>query len=225
MTSFLIKTINREETLGERLKRLRESHNLTLMDLERLTQVPNRYLSYLENGNYNQLPGEVYIKNFLKAYGCVLNVSYSLILDLYLKERGKREAVTKPHFLDRHWSHLSFIPRFFRFRSSIIIILVFILSLSYLLYELNTLFEPPSLLIQSPLDNFMSDQNITKVVGTTVREARVMINGKEVVSDEKGNFKEEVYLKEGLNMIQVSAIKKYSRPQSKMIRVLVKNQK
>jgi len=75
------------ETLGERLKKVREGRGLDLREVEAALNVRGQYLECLEEGNYKDLPGEVYVKNFLKVYGVFLGMEGEEIIEQYEKER------------------------------------------------------------------------------------------------------------------------------------------
>jgi cytoskeleton protein RodZ len=58
--------------LGSKLKREREGRALGLRDVSRVTKIPERSLTRLEEGKWEELPGEVFIRGFLRSYArCV----------------------------------------------------------------------------------------------------------------------------------------------------------
>ncbi len=60
--------------LGEYLKQMRESRGVSLEEVARATKVNIRYLSALEEGQYDLLPPDVYVRGFLRAYAEYLGI-------------------------------------------------------------------------------------------------------------------------------------------------------
>lgn len=87
MTSFIRRRILTSETLGERLKKIREGQGFSLGEAEVGTNIKASYLECLEDGNYSGLPGEVYTRNFLRVYGGFLGLDGQKIVEQYEKER------------------------------------------------------------------------------------------------------------------------------------------
>lgn len=75
------------ETLGERLKKIREGRGLDYGKVETETSIRTDYLKCLEDGDYASLPGEIYAKNFLKVYGGFLGLDEEAIIEQYENER------------------------------------------------------------------------------------------------------------------------------------------
>jgi len=60
--------------IGDRLKEARESHNISLDDLQESTKIQKRYLQAIEDGNFNLLPGTFYAKAFIKEYALAVGL-------------------------------------------------------------------------------------------------------------------------------------------------------
>lgn len=54
--------------LGQKLKEAREAKGLSLDQLQEMTKIQKRYLVSIEEGNYSALPGEFYVRGFIKQY-------------------------------------------------------------------------------------------------------------------------------------------------------------
>ncbi len=59
---FTTHRLKTAETMGERLRTAREEANLTLKEVSQSIRVREIYLKLLEEGKYNELPPDVYIK-------------------------------------------------------------------------------------------------------------------------------------------------------------------
>ncbi|MCK5358629.1 MAG: hypothetical protein KAJ48_09560, partial [Elusimicrobiales bacterium] len=100
------------------------------------------------------------------------------------------------------------VPKIIR---NIIIIIVVFICLLYLAYYLNNIISPPELNIFYPDTDITLENNIITIQGRTEIETKLLINGEIVLTDADGFFTQEIKLKKGLNNIQISSQKKYSR--------------
>ena len=66
--------------LGDILRKERERQNLTVKDVERDTSIRGLYISAIENGEYDLLPGEVYLKGFIRSYAEYLKLDGAALL-------------------------------------------------------------------------------------------------------------------------------------------------
>lgn len=76
-------------TLGQYLLNARLVKNIDLRDAAQQTRISIQYLKALENEDFSKLPGEVFVKGFLKSYGRFLNLDESEVM--------KKYAQLKPH--------------------------------------------------------------------------------------------------------------------------------
>ncbi len=203
MTGFLTRKIITIETLGEKLRKVREGKNFSLQETSKKIDIQEKYLSALENGDYNEMPGEAYIKNFLIRYLEFLGLDKNITLGLYEKEKiSSQNKELKPFKKGIVASHV--------FRKIFQFLIVFSL-LAYLGWGVKRIIIPPYLTIASPIDNLITKDNSIKIIGKTEEEASVKINDQLASSNFKGNFEEEIELKPGLNIIKISTSKKHSR--------------
>lgn len=56
------------DSLGARLRRARESRNLTLREISDSTRISRRHLEAIESDDYKQLPGGIFNRSFIKAF-------------------------------------------------------------------------------------------------------------------------------------------------------------
>lgn len=66
--------------VGDRLRQAREAKGLTLEQVEEITRIRRRYIQALEEEDYGQLPGEVFVRGFLRNYATVLGLDAQEIL-------------------------------------------------------------------------------------------------------------------------------------------------
>lgn len=71
------------ETIGHILKTAREKKGLTIQDLEANTHIMARYIEALENEQFDKLPGDIYIKGFIKNISDKLSLNSDEVLETY----------------------------------------------------------------------------------------------------------------------------------------------
>lgn len=60
--------------IGEILKQTREAQGITLNQVSEATKISTRYLRAIENGEYDAIPGDVYLKGFIRNYANILGL-------------------------------------------------------------------------------------------------------------------------------------------------------
>ncbi len=80
------------EKLSEYLKRERELRGISLDEISEGTKISKRLLIYMESGKWDELPGEVFIKGFLKSYAEFIGLTPEEILLRYQEEKSKEES-------------------------------------------------------------------------------------------------------------------------------------
>lgn len=222
MVSFNSKKICAQPTVSEILKSAREKQGLSLKKAADDLGFSPRFLKALEEGNFNFLPGEIYIKNFIKRYAGYLQMNDEELLKKYLESQKlfykRQEPSDKKAFSQKLLCSLIFLRQ--GFVGLVVICLIF-----YLSYEITGIFKSPPLYIESPEEGLITiDPNI-EVKGKTLPEIKVQINGVEVISNEEGEFQEKMGLNSGSNKILVTAVKKHGQATSLLRNVIYKNKK
>ncbi len=75
------------ETVGTFLKRHRESKPMTVAELARMTRIPVHSLEAIEQGRFDDLPGEVFVKGFLRSYASAVGLSANEVVARYTASR------------------------------------------------------------------------------------------------------------------------------------------
>jgi cytoskeletal protein RodZ len=70
-------------TVGDLLRAEREKQNLTVKDIEKATSIRAIYIQAIEDGKYDVLPGEVYLKGFIRNYASFLGLNPQQALEVY----------------------------------------------------------------------------------------------------------------------------------------------
>ena len=73
--------------LGIYVKSKREELGVSYEELYERTRIRTLYLQSIEEGNYDILPGEVYLKGFLRTIARELELDYQHLIELYNADR------------------------------------------------------------------------------------------------------------------------------------------
>lgn len=213
MPSFFKTKKLKTETLGEYLRDTRTSLKLDYPQVQRLTQIPEKYLKALEEGNFNILPADIYVRGFLKSLAAVYKISAEALLEQFGRERGlDRSLKTDP--LAPSVSKKLGISRFVVTPKTFTIVLVAfagLFSLGYLVWQVRSVSAPPPLFIQFPEADVVISARSVLLRGVTEDGARVYINGEEIPIGASGEFREVLSLAEGSNKILIKATNRFGK--------------
>lgn len=62
------------DSVGTKLREARSRRKLTIADVEAATKIRSRYLLAIENDEWDQLPGDIYARAFVRTYGRFLGL-------------------------------------------------------------------------------------------------------------------------------------------------------
>jgi cytoskeletal protein RodZ len=222
MVRFTTKKID-SLTLGERMKKMRNDRRLTLADISKSTKIQAKYLEYLEENEYKKLPADVYVKGFLRSYAIFMSVNEGILIKQYEREKGIQRNLKRIDFDSELKKPISF-SNFVVTPGIILAVVIIVLALSsvfYLYREVNSFVSAPRLVILKPQDGSTLETNMTHVSGVAEKDALIYINDQPVLVNEKGEFGEDVGLKDGLNTITVKARSKFQKEATQSVNVNV----
>lgn len=75
-----------DERVGAYLRRAREAAGISSEDLAREIRIAHEVLQYLENGNYEKLPVDAYVRGYINSICNRLELDRNKVLDWYLQE-------------------------------------------------------------------------------------------------------------------------------------------
>lgn len=70
--------------IGRKLKEARERQGISLVTVTERTKVSLRYLQAIESGAFHVIPGEVYLKGFIRSYARVVGLDGDELLRAHL---------------------------------------------------------------------------------------------------------------------------------------------
>ena len=76
-TTFSARSVSGDRNVGgfgERLRREREMRGIALDEISTATKISNRFLRALEEEKFDQLPGGIFNKGFVRAYAKFLGI-------------------------------------------------------------------------------------------------------------------------------------------------------
>jgi len=221
MKSFIKQRKILDETLSDRLRKKRQEKGIDLHDVSKDLNINIKYLEAIENNRIEDLPPGVYGKSFLKKYAYFLEVSMEDLDDTLNEE----DVVKKKDFKDDLFSKKVPSRRYFlstpKIIKNILIVLVVCFFLVYLGFFINNIISPPKLFISNPKEDLSTHKRFIEISGQTESEVQIYINENLVLVDVGGFFSKKISLKEGLNLVVVTAQKKYSKKNVIVRKILV----
>lgn len=220
--SFTRKPLSVIEPLGAKLRQAREAVGMTQHAVAIQTGIPAKYLDALEGSRYEELPGEVYVKNFLRITSEFFHLSLIRVMELYEQERRvtrRPASPTPPRALSKpRVVNVSKLVRNVGVALGVAVLLL------YLGLKVQTVIKPPVLTVTAPAQDLLTTETTLQVEGVTEPESIVRINGQDVSLGTDGHFSERIDLQPGLNVIKVSAVKERSHEQVVYRQVILEQQ-
>ncbi|RJR31200.1 hypothetical protein C4569_03150 [Candidatus Parcubacteria bacterium] len=219
---FTRKKISNVNSLGQILKNARQLKNTDPKQAAQELKISKKYIEALEQGKYEDLPSKIYSKNYLKSYCFFLGVDFKKCCELFeieflaFQKIGRRETEKKLPMEKTSYRHFLMAPKIIR---GAIIILILIASLGYLAVKVRAIFSPPQLVVTQPGQDIVVSGFQLEVNGKTDPGTLVNINDRQVILDNLGYFSAQITLKKGINIIEITAQKRYSR-QSRVERIV-----
>ncbi|MGD1211581.1 MAG: helix-turn-helix domain-containing protein [Candidatus Acidiferrales bacterium] len=114
---------------GEHLKREREMRGVSLEEVAAATRISTRFLEAIENEQWDQLPGGVFNRGFIRAIARFLGLDEdNLVAEYALETKGAADVRAVPE-------HPGEIPRNWRPAAVAILILILVVVLGWLAYR------------------------------------------------------------------------------------------
>jgi cytoskeletal protein RodZ len=194
------------------LRSAREARGVDLATAERDLRIRARHLAALEEGRYDDLPGDVYAKGFLRSYAAHLGLEPDTMVALYRLETGRARSVpvVARGRSTRPLTHQPFVITTAVVAAAVLTVLVGAL-IAYLAYQLITFARTPELRITDPPGYVLAHAGRTiQLRGLTAPDARVSVSGlaenPTVQADESGAFTLTLRLAPGSNLVTVTAL-------------------
>ena len=215
--------------VGEQLRDARETKGIDIFRAERDTKIRSKYLSALEDGDYTELPGDVYTRGFLRNYASYLGLDADEIEEQWRSQAGApevgRSAIVGPQPLTIRRGIV-----FQRSHAVIGVVLVIILIVaSYFGLQLSRYLAYPTLALDSHITSPVvvsvgSTSYVLKGTATSGTTVLISWNGqdpKPVTTDDSGHWTYQAALQAGSNQFDITAKNLDTGHPSPTIRVIV----
>lgn len=203
------------ETLGEYLQSVREYWGLSVQEVAESVGALERYVFALEQGDFVNLPEQVYVIGILKKIARLYKISDTEIVRQYKRESVVTSALnTSKDGVWRKLIHLPWIPR--KWSLSISVSLFFII-LSVVGYQVVSIAMVPDLELISPKNGSSISSGVVDVQGKATPGSEVMVNNQLVFAGEDGSFTASIGVLPGVQSIMVSARNRFGREKTESV--------
>lgn len=204
------KIASEEEAVAAELSKARTRKKISLDRAAADLKIRPVYLKALEAGDFRKLPPGVYAKNYLKEYAEYLGLDGKELAEACVEQSPGLKKGPAGAFFDRRAIKTKTWEISLALKAAGLG-LIALLCFAYLGYYLYGVISPPFLIVASPPEDFLTADSFVVITGLTEEGANVFINGEAVFTNDAGEFIKEVSLKSGINVIDISARKKYGR--------------
>lgn len=208
---FKIKKIISKNNIGQTLKLARYKTGLSLKLVAKHINLNARYLEMIEKEEWNKLPGEIYAKNFLKKYCDFLESKTNEKIKIDFNKINFSQNIKN---INSEFKKKTFKKDFLNLPKSIKIIFLIIITIITVIYiasQTNQITKAPEIILIYPTQDLTTQNNYLTLTGWTDPETKLKINNSEIFLDENNNFSHNIDLLPGLNLIQITGKKKYSK--------------
>lgn len=199
-------------SVGENLCAWRRSVRLSVEDIASQLNIKSQIITALEAGDYHAFSAYVYaaghlrrmVDHFAIADGDALVSAFRVEWE---EKRGKLNNAT--YALPRSKRERWYITprRLFSILGGVMMILFMWL----LVTQLVGFTAAPSLRIDEPRQNIVTNIPIIRVRGTTEKESQLTVNGREITMNGNGVFDQEIELIAGLNSLHFLAQNRFGK--------------
>jgi len=223
---FFEKKKIRIETLNEYLKAIREHLNLSLEEVAEKAGVKNKFLIYLESGQFTMLPADVYVLGFLRKLAQIYGISPEVLIEQYKKEQGIQAQIAKSSKLSKSGlagllENLIITPKLVSLAVGVAFVAI---SVGYIIWQVLSINKTPALEIFEPKDRQMVAGSMVEIKGKTDPGMVVAVNQQNVFVDTNGNFQTQLGISAGPKEFTITAKNKFDKVVTRTISVVGQSQ-
>lgn len=197
------------KSASEILKKAREDLGFSLEQVAEITKIRPEFLAKIEAGDYQSLPGEAYIKGFLRTFARAVQADEEKVLAFFRREYEENKKGSKR----LTWQPIQ-IKIFNLTPTTFLAVMVSTLILSFLLFlawQYKSFAGVPLLLIYEPTPQQLVTRSFVTVIGKSDPDAKVTINGEEVFLDKSGAFQKTIEVEPGIYQLKIAAVNKLGK--------------
>lgn len=208
---FKERKVKSDQALGDKLEEARKDKSLSLSEVAEKINIQKQYLEYLEKGKYSKLPASVYTLGYLRSYAKFLDLDIDKIIKIYKREQGLERIINSPKkekndFLSSF--PVIITPKMIQISAIVLVVLGIVF---YLWYQVSGLSRPPELEIFDPEQDKTVSEDLVVITGRADLDSVVAINEQPIHIDSQGNFKENISLQKGLNVLTIKASNRFNK--------------
>ena len=201
-------------TVGDRLRDAREAKGVDLFRVERDTKIRSKYLAALEDGEFADLPGDVYARGFLRNYASYLGLDCDEIEEDWRREAGTTTPVRGPSFAGPRPITVNRGIVFQRSHIAIVAVVLIVAIVGvYFGYQVTRFLSYPTVAVVAPdVAHVTVETGVTgyELTGTSTAGATIEISvdgqpAKTTLADETGHWTYPATLHPGANQFDITA--------------------
>jgi len=196
--------------VGEILSGKRKSLGLKLEDVEKETKIRQRYLEAIEKNEFSRISDSTIVKGFIRNYAQALNLSPEYVLAVFRRDFCENE---KGQIIPRGIVEPLDEKRFYWTPKATFILVIFLLLGSFAFFFTRQYLKfssAPPLEVISPKEGQIFKEKL-EVSGRTDKDASVKVDGTLISISENGEFKEEIILPRGENVVTIEAVNRQGK--------------
>lgn len=201
--------MNNVVTVGAMLRRARLGAGISLTEASQSLRIHTKFLKALESGDYPLFSSPVHLKGFLKNYAAYLGLNVPEILAFFRREYPEEEmAMSGGSVKSLRPSVFTITPE--KVVTGVVVILI-LSFLGYLFFQYRTFSGAPTLTISTPAFDLKTTEPTLSAFGRVDKDATFMINGQEISLSEEGEFRAQISLLDGVNILNFTAKNKLGK--------------
>ncbi len=188
-------------TVGEILRRQRESKNIQLTDVEKQIKIRAKFLQAVENNDWNFFSSKIYITGIIKNYANFLELDPKKMLAFFRRDYEKKEDMR----FKRRIASAYLTPET---KKVVIMVLtgIFLIFFAYFGFQIKSYLSPPSVVFMAPKADHFSTETSIDVIGKTDKDAMISIFGDRVFQNKDGIFEYNFPLHDGQNILTIDLV-------------------
>ena len=176
--------------------------------LSDLTDVPQRFISSLVSGDFNDLPSEPYIRGYLFKIAGILDADPNFLWRSFrqsaeIRSSGSGDILPANRFGLKKVSN-----------KKIWILLAALVLVGFLGFRINSILGKPTLDVSLPE---VTVNHVVKVTGQVNPDDTLTLNNEVIYPDKGGRFEKEIQLEPGLNTLEFR-VKRYLGRETRVVK-------
>ena len=185
-----------------------EAKGLDAGKLSDLTDVPQRFISSLVSGDFNDLPSEPYIRGYLFKIAGILDADPNFLWRSFrqsaeIRSSGSGDILPANRFGLKKVSN-----------KKIWILLAALVLVGFLGFRINSILGKPTLDVSLPE---VTVNHVVKVTGQVNPDDTLTLNNEVIYPDKGGRFEKEIQLEPGLNTLEFR-VKRYLGRETRVVK-------